>query len=601
MKNTILLFFTLLMCIKIYAQDGTLDASFGINGKLSMSMPEMQFVAADIQQDDKVVACFVNGSGNQTSFGVARFLVNGNIDSSFGNNGQVISNISPYADQPTTIKVQPDGKVIVGGWSRIDSTSTITYRCAMVRYDIDGSLDNTFNSTGILFLNIGSSSNIIESLVQPDGKILLGCNSVNSNKLAILRINPNGSLDNTFATNGTYTATSTNVRFRHFDLQPNGKIVVIADSTYAVQIFRLNNNGNIDPSFGTNGSVYMTSMSSNPGISAILIRALTDSNILVSLKTYTLDQSGQENYLFDEDGQETYSQYYVPRPPGSMIYTWGVYNCSALKQPNDGKVILVTYSYIDGAEVSTVLGRFSITNSNTMSVDPSFGTSQGYTYTPSLDQNISSVLLSNNKILTISSLENSNTLNMVRYNNNNEPVPIKSSNLNYKFDGNKTVLLWKTYSEIDNLGFEIEKGYDGKKFAALSFVESKADNGNSNATIDYSFEDNQSITEATYYRFKQIDINGGNYYSNIVKVLPNQNRQFSFSISPNPVIDFLNISIVSEESGNISVYDVTGKLLNKITINKNTSKIDCRNLSSGLYLLKYEDSKNKKDIKFIKQ
>ena len=85
----------------------------------------------------------------------------------FGTTGIVTTDASSGgSDQANCIIRQPDGKLVAVGYANSDF-------CA-VRYNSDGSLDNTFDGDGIVTTSIGSSSDEAKCVVlQPDGKLVL--------------------------------------------------------------------------------------------------------------------------------------------------------------------------------------------------------------------------------------------------------------------------------------------------------------------------------------------------------------------------------------------------------------------------------------------
>lgn len=124
-------------------------------------------------------------------------------------------------------------------------------------------LDNTFNGTGYHITKIDPSRDDIGGtvLVQPNGRILTGGNSFNMigySNIAITRMKPDGTMDNSFGTGGI--ATIPGGFFCDMALLPNGKIIVAGSGVGPTNVnnyivYRLNKNGSLDNTFGTGGSV----------------------------------------------------------------------------------------------------------------------------------------------------------------------------------------------------------------------------------------------------------------------------------------------------------------------------------------------------------
>ena len=102
----------------------------------------------------------------------------GDLDSTFGSGGIVLTSITnaPYYDFPRSIQVQPDGKIVVcGEISEVDSDSNdFTVSFFLARYHPNGTLDNSFGTNGRIVAPINSGDELVgeEIALQPDGKII---------------------------------------------------------------------------------------------------------------------------------------------------------------------------------------------------------------------------------------------------------------------------------------------------------------------------------------------------------------------------------------------------------------------------------------------
>ncbi len=134
----------------------------------------------------------------------------GDLDLSFGNGGIVISrgNSFNHLNSALGMAIQSDGKIVVVGDGSISGP---TWDFAVVRYNPDGSLDTSFGGTGIVVTPVGNSHDQAYSVaIQADGKIVVAgsiCNGVGNcssagSSLAVVRYNPNGSLDTSFGGTG---------------------------------------------------------------------------------------------------------------------------------------------------------------------------------------------------------------------------------------------------------------------------------------------------------------------------------------------------------------------------------------------------------------
>ncbi len=166
-------------------------------------------------------------------------------------------------------------------------------------------------------------------------------------------------------------------------------------------------------------------------------------------------------------------------------------------------------------------------------------------------------------------------------------------------DGSIIKLEWTTANELNNSHFEIERSRDGKSFEKIGEV---IGNGTINTRNYYSFYDNMKWTKEMYYRLKQVDYDGSFEYSWTISV-HTLFEQASVTIYPNPSSEIITVNLTSQiDSGKIQIVDINGRLVNEITLGKNTRliNIDVSGLYSGIYFLK--TSNRSSPVKFaVKQ
>ncbi|TBX71321.1 T9SS type A sorting domain-containing protein [Flavobacterium silvisoli] len=206
--------------------DGSLDMDFGFNGlattTITTSANQSQINAVSIQNDGKIVAA---GQANINSINICFCLVrydsNGNIDTDFGINGKVLTNLNPYSVEIISgMVIQQDGKIVVTGHA--DQSTVIA------RYDNTGVLDTLFGTDGISTITYGNSSLSLSLLIQPDNKIVIVGNSpLPNDKFLIARYTDSGILDVTFNTSGYNLGSfgNNNNRFNSILLQSDGKLL----------------------------------------------------------------------------------------------------------------------------------------------------------------------------------------------------------------------------------------------------------------------------------------------------------------------------------------------------------------------------------------
>ena len=252
--------------------DGSFDNSFGNGGKVvtSIGINAAEIFAVAIQSDGKIVAAGYSAEDFDlgTDFTIVRYNADGTLDNSFGNGGIVITDLNISEDQIYSIAIQADGKILAAGPSR-DLTAPIA-SFGIVRYNSDGSLDGTFGNSGKVTTQIsGYQNDAYKVLITPDNKIIVaGRNiSVAGTSIAIVKYNSDGSLDNSFGSSGIVTQSINDFVAATALLQSDGKIVVASSMTDNTTIgfadfalARFNPNGTIDNSFG-NGGVVSTNTS----------------------------------------------------------------------------------------------------------------------------------------------------------------------------------------------------------------------------------------------------------------------------------------------------------------------------------------------------
>src|SRR6185436_6881483 len=94
------------------------------------------------QWDGKLVVAGSSLIGTRNAFVLVRYYPDGSVDTNFGNEGVVTTEIGTEDDQAFALAIQPDRKLVSGGFSYIDGQ----YNFALVRYNNDGSLDTTFGT-----------------------------------------------------------------------------------------------------------------------------------------------------------------------------------------------------------------------------------------------------------------------------------------------------------------------------------------------------------------------------------------------------------------------------------------------------------------------
>ena len=280
MPKTLLAALAVLMLAAAPAAASPLDPSFGSGGVARIDDPEntAQFdFAMLVQPDGKIVVAGSTRapSPGHDSFALARFNANGTPDTTFGTNGFVQTTMGNNKNEIIGLALQPDGKIVAAGYDEsVDDT-------AVARYNPDGSLDTTadadptthFSTDGKLVIDapaLGREDFADAVVVQSSGKIVVGLSfDVNGSDfdVGLLRLEEDGDRDTTFGTNGFRGLNISNANDRYDILwtmlqEPNGKIVVAGESNmsggagsdYAFSFARFNVDGTLDDGTGADST-----------------------------------------------------------------------------------------------------------------------------------------------------------------------------------------------------------------------------------------------------------------------------------------------------------------------------------------------------------
>lgn len=263
-----------------FNQAGLLNKAFGSNGTTTTSINgntnSSYAYACALQPDGKIIAAgYSNIGGGVNAFALARYTTNGALDTTFGTNGIVTTNISGVDDRAYACALQSDGKIIAVGYSAAPGGGN-PHRFALVRYTTTGTVDTTFGNRGIVTTSInGNNDQANACVIQPDGKIIAAgyTDAGGPWAFALVRYTATGALDISFGLNNNGIVT-TNINgtadvITACILQPDGKIVTTGHTELAGgdEVFatvRYTTNGVQDTTFGIAGTgIVQTAIGTN--------------------------------------------------------------------------------------------------------------------------------------------------------------------------------------------------------------------------------------------------------------------------------------------------------------------------------------------------
>lgn len=345
------------MAFARFNSNGTFDNTFGTGGTSAIPFDNDKVTLGAI----KAIAggkTLASGSSNNVPT-IIRLTNAGTLDNTFGTSGmaQFSGNMTGISD----IAVLPNGKIV--GCGLADPGTGKVF--AVFRRNADGSADNTFGANGFAYADVGSQPTLNRMALQSDGKIVVTGTSYNSTTkydLVLFRFTANGVADNTFGANGMVTTvlSTTNAyeQGNAITVQFDNKIVVAARIANAgptvFSIVRYNTNGTLDNSFGTNGSTVINFNNSLDEPKGIAVQ--TDGKIVVAgtslvgsdrqFAVARLTKTGALDNTFDSDGKVT-----------TLIGTkaWG----EGLALQSDGKIVVAGYADISGLR-QFVAARYNV-------------------------------------------------------------------------------------------------------------------------------------------------------------------------------------------------------------------------------------------------
>jgi len=248
----------------LFSQAGNLDISFGNEGK---TITEFEGISAEansmaVQSDGRIVMSGFGEIGSDEVIVAVRYMPDGEIDAGFANEGKFIFRISNFRDRCYGIAVDSLNNVFLTG---ISSNSGSVNKGFVIKLNTNGELDSTFAQNGIwLSEEPDTREDFREILIQDDGKIVIaGATAISqaTSRSTIIRINTDGTLDNNFGQNGiaiAFVPISYNPMFAK--LNSNGEIIsggFVLDNNFITTILtKFTKQGELDFSFGVFGVMY---------------------------------------------------------------------------------------------------------------------------------------------------------------------------------------------------------------------------------------------------------------------------------------------------------------------------------------------------------
>jgi uncharacterized delta-60 repeat protein len=242
--------------------DGSYDTTFNNTGALVVTINSQNFISKNIiaQANGKILVSGYVNTGLNNDFAILRLNSNGTFDTSFDTDGIATFVLGNNNDESFGMAVQVDGKIILTG----QTYNGTNYDFATIRLNNNGTIDGSFANNGVAIVQFSGQDYGRSVDIQADGKIVVvGSGTVG--KLYVLRYNIDGNLDTTFDGDGILASTiamATSTSIGSITLSKpkikslsNGKTLISGSSSGDFSLIQLNANGSMDTTFGTNGMV----------------------------------------------------------------------------------------------------------------------------------------------------------------------------------------------------------------------------------------------------------------------------------------------------------------------------------------------------------
>lgn len=605
-KSIFTLFFSFLSFLLMAQNAGSLDLGFGTGGKVitSISAGADKAYATVIQSDGKIiVAGYTSSTITGKDFACVRYNANGTLDNSFGVSGIVTTDLQIGSDDIAySITLQTDGKLLVAGYSDNGSNKS----AAIVRYKTNGTVDSTFGTNGKVFTDFEPSKQDEIKVIKfhaLTGKIIVGGASISSttiSKPVVARYNSNGTLDTTFNHTGIRLLWVTNLDYQYLfsvedlSVQSNGKIYAAGWRDFPSMSWsadywaaKINSDGTMDNTFSSDGVVtFNGTFNGNDKAYSLLLKS--NNNIVIGGSSYI----GDLYYRYNAFEVNSTANSVVSSYTKTISSGFGVNEIAyGLAEDLNGKLVLA------GSTGTTSNKSFGITRANADFTNDATFNGTGYTTTTFGSNALSeafdvAIQQDDNKIVAVG--YTGNDFAIARYLGTTIPQLdslrlLTPADLSVNLDTFQT-LDWSTAPGATQYQFSIDV----------------SSNFNVNPTTTLLSNSSITVTQLAYnttyfWRVRATDgTNFGNWttpwqFKTKAKVVTAvKNRQIeNMSIYPNPVKNILTVSMPNlvEKNARLILFSVNGVSVKEAVFSSSQLSVDVANLPAGAYIyqIKFND------------
>jgi uncharacterized delta-60 repeat protein len=396
--------------------NGSYDTSFSGDGQVSGNFKGYSGERTFIVGSDILVSGYYSIALNFHDFALMRYLNNGNIDTTFANNGSVLTDLDSRSADVRNLARTDGNKIVAVG----SVNNGIFDDFALIQYQSDGSVDESFGTYGRVHTDIGADDDIAYSVaIDKNAKIVLAgvAYDATNSDIALVRYETNGTLDSSFNSNGKVLT--------DFGGDHNGAFGVAVDSlnrivvagyytdsgSVSIALARYDNTGNLDTNFGSAGKIEFNSMTIEDAAMDIVIDVNNNIFIAGYINSNNINDYDFLLMRFNTTGGIVYNT-------NNTKFSSGRDKANALALTKDGKIVLV-----GSAEMTLNHSDFAIARyKNDGTLDTTFSsdgkTTLHFTDHDSYARGVD--IAPNGKIIVTGYLENQHTLKydfaVVRYN-----------------------------------------------------------------------------------------------------------------------------------------------------------------------------------------
>ena len=606
MKHITLLIASLAFKIAASAQPGTLDLNFGNQGIVMPKTYTGEFKDILVQQNGKIVAVGEGGTSELSGFLIARFNLDGTPDTTFGNNGIVITSFPGASGNHLR-------KAILTGDDYILAVGEINIRgkdnnLAIAKYKNNGTLDSSFGTFGLVTTQINNYETPCGIGLQNDGKIVVGGIAVDTkwedkdfDRIFLIRYISNGSIDKSFGNNGQYIDTIFDpIEVGGFSVLPDDKILIGGNYTlnksHAFFVRKYLGNGFPENSFGSLGeSLFMFSDERESQLAGLAIQSdgkilaagETNSTIGPYLPEASIVRFTPEGVIDISFGNNGLSILHFPNNDGSEI--------NDITLQNDNKIIGAvrnfesiypqSYSYFSVVRMK----ENGILDSTFANNGIQISELDGYANTKCVALQTNGQIILGGSLFVVSTPAYYPTL--IQYNGGQNKYP---QYVRIKKWLHRHGFTWDDFPGRNISYYAVHRSSNGNNFTEIARLF------NLNNQQQFAYADAAPLTGDNYYRLAAVSADGTATYSNVLAI-PNNNAT-AIKIYPNPAKNNLQVEgLTATAKTKLIIADLNGVARMSAVANNSSYNWNISSLKPGNYILRITNGSNVVTKKFFKE